>query len=87
MMRNEHDEARELIALGDAVSDAQQAWLRAHIDECEACRQYAETANGVVRYFAFACRWPPMPAWYEPRKCGCVSMPAGCGKRGNACGW
>ncbi len=49
MMRNEHDEARELIALGDAVSDAQQAWLRAHIDECEACRQYAATANGVVR--------------------------------------
>lgn len=49
MTRNEHDEARELIALGNAVSDAQQAWLRVHIDECEACRQYGETANGVVR--------------------------------------
>ena len=49
MTRNEHDEARELIAAGGCVSDAQQAWLRAHIDECEACRQYAETANGVVR--------------------------------------
>lgn len=49
MTRSEHDETRELIALGDSVSDAQQAWLRAHIDECDACRQYAETANGVVR--------------------------------------
>jgi predicted anti-sigma-YlaC factor YlaD len=49
MTRNEHDEARELIALGDALSDARQDWLRAHVDKCEACRQYAEAANGVVR--------------------------------------
>jgi len=38
-----------LIALGEALSDAQQAWLRAHLDECEACRHYAEAANAVVR--------------------------------------
>ena len=49
MTRNEHDEARELITLGEGLPEAQQAWLRAHIDECEACRQYAEAANGVVR--------------------------------------
>ncbi len=49
MTRNAHDEARELIALGDGLSDAQQAWLRAHLDECEACRHYAEAANAVVR--------------------------------------
>ncbi len=49
MTRNVHDEARELIALGEGLPDAQQAWLRAHLDECEACRQYAEAANGVVR--------------------------------------
>lgn len=49
MTRNAHDEARELIALGEGLSDAQQAWLRAHLDECEACRRYAEAANGVVR--------------------------------------
>jgi len=49
MTRNAHDEARELIALGEGPSDAEQAWLRAHLDECEACRQYAEAANGVVR--------------------------------------
>jgi predicted anti-sigma-YlaC factor YlaD len=49
MTRNAHDQARELIALGEGLSDAQQAWLRAHLDECEACRHYAEAANGVVR--------------------------------------
>ena len=49
MTRNSHDEARELIALGEGLSDAQQAWLRAHLDECEACRDYAEAASGVVR--------------------------------------
>jgi len=49
MTRNAHDEARELIALGEGLSDAQQAWLRAHLDRCETCRHYAEAANGVVR--------------------------------------
>jgi len=49
MTRDTHDDARELIALGEGLSDAQQSWLRAHLDECEACRQYAEAANGVVR--------------------------------------
>jgi predicted anti-sigma-YlaC factor YlaD len=49
MTRNTHDEARELIALGEGLPEAQQVWLRAHLDECEACRHYAETANGVVR--------------------------------------
>jgi len=49
MMRTAHDEARELISLGETLSDAQQAWLRAHLDECESCRHYAEAANVVVR--------------------------------------
>jgi len=49
MTRDTDDEARELIALGEGLSDAQQAWLRTHLDECEACRHYAEAANGVVR--------------------------------------
>ena len=49
MTRNAHDEARELIALGEGLLDAQQAWLRAHLNECEACRHYAEGANEVVR--------------------------------------
>jgi len=49
MTRNTHDEARELIAVGEGLSDAQQAWLRSHLDECEACRHYAEAVNVVVR--------------------------------------
>jgi hypothetical protein len=49
MTRDTHDEARKLITLGKGLSDAEQAWLRAHLDECEACRHYAEAANGVVR--------------------------------------
>lgn len=49
MTRNIHDDARELIALGEGFSDAQQAGLRTHLDECEACRHYAEAVNGVVR--------------------------------------
>ena len=49
MTRDTHDEARELIALGEGLLDAQQFWLRAHLDECEACQDYAEAANGVVR--------------------------------------
>ena len=49
MTRKAHEEAQELIALGEGLSDALQAWLRAHLDECEACRHYAEAANGVVR--------------------------------------
>ena len=49
MTRNAHDEARKLIALGGGLPDAKQHWLRAHLNECEACRNYAEVANGVVR--------------------------------------
>ena len=58
MTRNAHDEARELIALGAGLPDAQQAWLRVHLNECEACRDYAEAANGVVR----ALRSQPLAA-------------------------
>jgi predicted anti-sigma-YlaC factor YlaD len=49
MMRNAHDEARELIAQGDGLSSVQQALLRAHLDECEACLHYAEAAAQLVR--------------------------------------
>jgi predicted anti-sigma-YlaC factor YlaD len=49
MTRKAHEEAQELIALGEGLSDAQQAWLRAHLDECEACRHYAEAADRLVR--------------------------------------
>jgi predicted anti-sigma-YlaC factor YlaD len=49
MIRNAHDEAGKLITLGEGLPDAQQGWLRAHLEECSACRDYAEAANWVVR--------------------------------------
>jgi predicted anti-sigma-YlaC factor YlaD len=49
MTRNPHDEARELIALGEGLTDAQRDWLRAHLEECGGCRHYAEAASEVVR--------------------------------------
>jgi predicted anti-sigma-YlaC factor YlaD len=49
MTRNAHDEARGLIALGDGLSQAQHTWLRSHLDECEACRNYADAADEVIR--------------------------------------
>jgi predicted anti-sigma-YlaC factor YlaD len=49
MTGDTHDEARELIALGDALSDAQQIWLRNHLEECASCRDYAERAAQMVR--------------------------------------
>jgi predicted anti-sigma-YlaC factor YlaD len=47
--RDTHDEAKELIALGESLSDARQDWLRTHLEGCEGCRHYAEAVNGVVR--------------------------------------
>jgi predicted anti-sigma-YlaC factor YlaD len=49
MTRDTHDQARELIALGDVLSDAQQIWLRNHLEECASCRDYAEAAAQMVR--------------------------------------
>lgn len=49
MTRDTHDEARGLIALGEDLSDAQQIWLRVHLQECAACRDYAEVADRVFR--------------------------------------
>ena len=49
MTRNVHDEARQLIALGGGLSDAQQIWLRTHLRDCAGCRDYEEAAGRVVR--------------------------------------
>jgi predicted anti-sigma-YlaC factor YlaD len=50
MTRDTHEEARVLIALAGAecLSDAQQTWLRAHLEECPTCRDYGEAAGRVV---------------------------------------
>ncbi len=58
MTRSPHDEARELIALGESLSGAQQTWLRVHLQECAACRDYEEAAGRVVR----ALRSQPLAA-------------------------
>lgn len=52
MTQSTHERARELIVLAGAedLSDGQeQAWLRAHLQECVACRDYAEAAGRAVR--------------------------------------
>jgi predicted anti-sigma-YlaC factor YlaD len=45
-----HEEARELIALagGQDLSGDQQSWLRAHLQECAACSDYAEAIGRTV---------------------------------------
>lgn len=49
MMRNLHDEARRLIALGDGIPDAQRSILEAHLRDCAECRNYSEAAVHTVR--------------------------------------
>lgn len=48
---SEHDRARILIALSGAedVAAAEQTWLRAHLDECASCREFAENSREAVR--------------------------------------
>lgn len=48
MTRDIHEEARELITLAEGLSDAQQIWLRAHLDACPSCWDYAEAVGRVV---------------------------------------
>ena len=49
MTRDTHEEARQLIALGDSLGDAQQIRLQAHLHECSACREYAQAVARTVR--------------------------------------
>jgi predicted anti-sigma-YlaC factor YlaD len=51
MTRSEHERARELITSAGAeeVSLAERGWLRAHLQDCGACREYQEAAGRVVR--------------------------------------
>ena len=90
MTRSGHERARELIALAGAndrdLSDGQQAWLRAHLQECAACRDYAEAAGGVVRALR-SQPWPLIPPWCEPRRCECARGLLNCSNSRNGCGW
>ncbi len=49
MTQDTHDQARQWIALGADLSTAQQQWLRAHLDECALCRDYAEAKDRLLR--------------------------------------
>ncbi len=50
MIRDPHQQARELIACGaHELSDSQRAWLRIHLDGCASCRDYAQAAEQIVR--------------------------------------
>ncbi|HLJ86422.1 MAG TPA: hypothetical protein VKZ53_06340 [Candidatus Angelobacter sp.] len=49
MIRNEHDEARELIALGGDLSENEHGRLLAHLRGCKSCSDYAEAAGRVAR--------------------------------------
>jgi len=48
MIRSDHEQARELLALGASIANAQQSWLHAHLQECAACQEYAEAVGRVV---------------------------------------
>lgn len=48
MTRDAHEEAREWIALGGDLSDAQRARLQEHLGECASCQTYAEAAGRTV---------------------------------------
>ena len=44
----DHEQARQLIVLGEGVSDVQRQLLQAHLADCADCRGYADAAARVV---------------------------------------
>ena len=62
MTQSSHDEVRRLIATSASdLSEAQQALLHAHLQDCGSCRNYAAAAAEIVR----AVRGVPLAA--DPR--------------------
>jgi anti-sigma factor RsiW len=51
MTRDLHEQARQWIALGgiEGLSEEQQSSLHRHLEECDSCRTYAETADQLIR--------------------------------------
>jgi len=59
MTQNSHDEVRKLIATSaNDLSQAQQALLHAHLQDCSSCRDYAAATAEIVR----AVRGVPLAA-------------------------
>lgn len=48
-MRTDHEKARELIALSESVTNEEQSWLRTHLDQCGACRDFCDGVSEMVR--------------------------------------
>src|SRR6516165_5768837 len=48
MTRDIHDEIRELLSLGEDLSDSELRRLRDHLGDCATCRNYAEAASRAV---------------------------------------
>ncbi|HVO81757.1 MAG TPA: zf-HC2 domain-containing protein [Terriglobales bacterium] len=62
MNHDPHQQAQEMIACrSDGLSQAQQAWLEAHLATCDRCREYANAAEELVR----ALRSVPITAGAE----------------------
>ena len=81
MTRDAHDEARELIALGEESLGC-AAGLAAEpisMNAKHAVIMRKQPAGWFVR--CVLSPWPLIPAWCEPRRCGCASTPAGFGRR------
>jgi predicted anti-sigma-YlaC factor YlaD len=49
MNQNSHQEIRKLIATSADLSEAQQALLHAHLQDCSSCRDYAGATAEIVR--------------------------------------
>ena len=51
MRRDAHEKVRQLIACGgtDDLAQPQQQWLKQHLEGCPSCRQYAQSAEQLVR--------------------------------------
>ncbi len=48
MTPNVHEQARQLIVLGEGLSDQQRHFLQTHLADCADCRNYAEATARVV---------------------------------------
>jgi hypothetical protein len=71
MTQSSHQEIRRLIATsGDDLSEAQQALLHAHLQDCGSRRDYAATAE--IGRALRGCHWRPIPGWSSTPKLASV---------------
>jgi len=49
MTHDAHEQARQLIALGESLAAAEETWLRSHLQDCQSCRNYADSTARLIR--------------------------------------